>query len=119
MLICPKTTHTQNWKTYGLGLRFNGSLFVCNNTTGQVLKMVFEEGKLIHTHIVASGLRPNGLKCHKGYVYVTQPKMPKLSSKNNVVGGLYRFKETETNVVVSGREEDPHFPIYRNSNQSK
>ena len=92
----------------GLDYGTDGALYVCNNTTGEVLRMVYKDNALVSSQVVASGLRPNGLKCHNGYVYVTQPKMLKLSTKNNVVGGVYRFKETERQVQVSETMSDSH-----------
>lgn len=97
-------------KPMGLDYAPDGSLFVCNNQgkgKGQVLRLTFKNGDLDSTQVVATGIRPNGLKYSNGYVYVTQPKMPKLRVKN-VVGGLYRFKETDRNVVVTGKKNDPY-----------
>lgn len=97
-------------KPMGLDYAPDGSLYVCNNQgkgQGQVLRLTFKDGAVDSTQIIASGIRPNGLKYNKGYVYVTQPKMPKLSDKN-VVGGLFRFKASDRNIVVSGKENDPY-----------
>jgi len=97
-------------KPMGLDYAPDGSLYVCNNQgkgKGQVLRLTFKDGVVDSTQIIASGIRPNGLKYNNGYVYVTQPKMPKLSGEN-VVGGLFRFKASDRNVVVSGKENDPY-----------
>ena len=97
-------------KPMGLDYAPDGSLYVCNNQgkgQGQVLRLTFKDGVVDSTQVIASGIRPNGLKYSNGHVYVTQPKMPKLSGKN-VVGGVFRFKVSDRNVVVSGKENDPY-----------
>ncbi len=97
-------------KPMGLDYAPDGSLFVCNSQgkgQGQVLRLTFRDGVLDSTQIVATGIRPNGLKYNNGYVYVTQPKMPKLAGKN-MVGGVFRFKACDRNVVVSGEKNDPN-----------
>jgi len=97
-------------KPMGLDYAPDGSLFVCNSQgkgKGQVLRLTFKDGVLDSTQIVATGIKPNGLKYNNGFVYVTQPRIPKLSGKS-VVGGVFRFKASDRNVVVSGQKNDPY-----------
>ncbi|PCI33643.1 MAG: hypothetical protein COB60_07350 [Flavobacteriaceae bacterium] len=97
-------------KPMGLDYAPDGSLFVCNNQgkgQGQVLRLTFKDGVVDSTQVVATGISPNGLKYSNGYVYVTQPRMRKLSKKS-VIGGVYRFKESDRNVLVSGKKNDPY-----------
>ena len=97
-------------KPMGLDYAPDGSLFVCNNQgkgKGQVLRLTFKDGVVDSTQVVASGISPNGLKYSNGYIYVTQPRMRKLS-ETSIVGGVYRFKQSDRNVVVSGKKNDPY-----------
>jgi len=97
-------------KPMGLDYAPDGSLFVCNNQgkgKGQVLRLTFKDGVVDSTQIVATGISPNGLKYNNGYIYVTQPRMRKLS-KTSIIGGVYRFKQSDRNVVVSGKKNDPY-----------
>lgn len=98
-------------KPMGLDYAPDGSLFVCNNQgkgQGQVLRLTFKDGLVDSTQVVATGISPNGLKYSNGYVYVTQPRMRKLSNKKAVVGGVYRLKASDRNVHVSGDKNDPY-----------
>lgn len=94
-------------KPKGLDYAPDGSLYVCNaqgQGQGQVLRLTFEDGIHDSTQIVASGIDPNGLKYSNGYVYVTQTRLPQFS---DVTGGLFRFKATDRNVIVTGDRNDP------------
>lgn len=94
----------------GLDYAKDGSLFVCNaqgKGEGQILSLTFKNGALASTQVVATGIDPNGLKCSNGYVYATQTNLPKLDG-TGVVGGVYRFKTTDRDVVVTGDVNDPY-----------
>lgn len=90
----------------GLDYAPDGSLFVAN-AQGQVVRLTFDQQGLAKTEVIAQGIAANGLKYSNGYVYVTQPRMPKISDKH-MVGGLYRFKATDRNIKVTKNKTDPH-----------
>lgn len=105
----PGRTSSLVGKPKGLDYAPDGSLYVCNaqgQGQGQILRLTFKSGAVDSTQVVASGIDPNGLKYSNGYIYATQTNLPKLSGAN-VTGGVFRFKATDRDVVVTGESDDP------------
>ncbi|AUS07300.1 hypothetical protein C1A40_08435 [Tamlana carrageenivorans] len=104
----------------GIAYDDDGALYVCDNQTnkGRLLKLTFKENKLNSTEVVAQGFNSiNGIRYHKGYVYVTQTALPKLK-KDKVVGGVYRFKISDRNIQVNNDKSDVNL-IYTSETQNK
>ncbi|WP_033194570.1 SMP-30/gluconolactonase/LRE family protein [Ochrovirga pacifica] len=94
----------------GIAYGADGGLYVCANqgkNRGRILKLTFKNDVLVKTEVVAKGLQaPNGIRYYKGVLYVTQPKLDKLSTKGKNVGGLYRFLSTDREVLVQNDKSD-------------
>ncbi|QQY83975.1 SMP-30/gluconolactonase/LRE family protein [Tamlana sp. s12] len=104
----------------GIAYDDDGGLYVCDNQTnkGRLLKLTFKENKLNSTEVVAQGFNSiNGIRYHKGYVYVTQTALPKLK-KDKVVGGVYRFNISDRNIQVNNDKSDANL-IYTSETQNK
>lgn len=108
-------------KAQPMGIAFddNGALYVCDNqgNKGRILKLSFDDDKLINTEVVAHGFNSiNGIRYYDGSVYVTQTKLPKLK-KDKVVGGVYSFKITDRNIKVNNDTSDTNL-IYTSITQN-
>lgn len=103
----------------GIAYAPDGSLFVNANQgkNGRLLRMTFKDGALESTEVVAQGLNgPNGLRYHKGALYVTIAMMPKVETGKNT-GGVYRFDATDRDVQVNNDLSDPNL-IYTADTQN-
>ncbi|WP_229130253.1 SMP-30/gluconolactonase/LRE family protein [Ancylomarina sp. 16SWW S1-10-2] len=93
----------------GIDYAPDGSLFVCASqgaNNGRILRMVFNEGKLMSTEVIASGINgPNGLKYYDGAIYVTTPKLPMFKTEKNT-SGVYRFLVSDRNIEVRNDSTD-------------
>lgn len=106
-------------KPMGISYDDEGVLYVCDNQTnkGRILRMTFNENKLISTEVVAYGFNSiNGIRYYKGYVYITQTQLPKLKTYK-VVGGVYRFKTTDRSIEVNNDTSDKNL-IYTSITQN-
>ncbi|MEX0331073.1 MAG: SMP-30/gluconolactonase/LRE family protein [Puniceicoccaceae bacterium] len=98
-------------RTNPMGIAYgeDGALYVADTqgpNRGRLLRMVFEDDRLVSTETVAMGMQsPNGVRCRDGAVYVTQPVMPQYAP-GRMTGGVYRFAYTDRNVAVSNTRED-------------
>ena len=95
----------------GLAYAPDGSLFVADNQgagKARLLKLTLKNNKVINTQIVAKGMSsPNGVRYQNGYIYVTQLRVPS-KNKTETLSGIYRFKATDTNILVTNSTDDPH-----------
>ena len=82
----------------------------------------FEDGRPVASKVVAYGMsHPNGVRVHKGYLYVTQSMLPKVEG-DVLVSAVYRFRLDDEGVRAArahacrGAEEEdasagkPHGP---------
>ncbi|WP_235835902.1 SMP-30/gluconolactonase/LRE family protein [Cognatitamlana onchidii] len=103
----------------GIAYDDKGVLYVCDNQTnkGRILRMTFNEDKLISTEVVAHGFNSiNGIRFSNGFVYVTQTMLPKLK-EDKVVGGVYRFSITSRNIKINNDTSDDNL-IYTSKTQN-
>ena len=96
-----------------------GELYVCDNqgwsgsekgaNEGRLLRLDFKDDKLASCTVIASGMEhPNGVKYHNGMLYVTQSSLSKIKDPSGkLVSGVYRFKPTDSGIVVKNTREDP------------
>ncbi|MDO6761212.1 SMP-30/gluconolactonase/LRE family protein [Tamlana sp. 2_MG-2023] len=106
-------------KPMGIAYDDEGVLYVCDNQTnkGRILRMTFNGNKLMSTEIVAYGFYSiNGIRYHKGHVYITQTNLPKLKT-DKVVGAVYRFKTTDRDIKVNNDTKDTNL-IYTSTTQN-
>ncbi|WP_199271640.1 SMP-30/gluconolactonase/LRE family protein [Paraglaciecola sp. L3A3] len=100
----------KNNKANPMGLAYgpDGALYVADSRGpkhGRILKLTFEGKKIVSSDIVASGLNPNGLRYHQGYLYATQPKMPRVKTTKST-SVVYRFKASDRNIKVTNTLAD-------------
>ena len=82
------STHPDTGVACPMGIDFgpDGDLFVCDNQgwvkandKGRILRLRIRDGKVVKTTVVADGMaHPNGIRVHKGKLYVTQSMLPKI-----------------------------------------
>jgi sugar lactone lactonase YvrE len=106
----PKLKQKNKANPMGLAYGPEGELYIADSRgpkNGRILKLTFKNNKVDSSQVIASGLNPNGLRYHQGYIYVTQPKMPKVKSKKST-SAVYRFKATDSNLKMSNTLADKH-----------
>jgi len=105
----PGINEDKKARPVGIAYGKDGSLYVCDNqgpNKGRILRATFKNGELDTTEVVASGLSsPNGIRYYNGYLYVTQPRLPKFKT-DKLTSGVYRFNETDRDVVVNNDSTD-------------
>jgi len=108
-------THPDTGVACPMGIDFgpDGDLFVCDNQgwveandKGRILRLRIRDGKVVKTTVVADGMaHPNGIRVHKGKLYVTMSMLPKIESEQ-LVSAVYRFGIDDKNVKVSNTRDD-------------
>ncbi len=102
-----------------MGIAFNekGDLYVCDNQgwtgseqgrgKGRLLKLIFDaRGELQETVTVAYNMEhPNGVRVHRGKVYVTQSSLSAIPSEK-LVSGVYCFNEDDRDIEITNTTED-------------
>jgi len=92
----------------GIAYDEDGNLYVADARGakfGRILKLTFDNKKLVKTEVIASGFNPNGIRINKGYIYATQLQMPKVKSELTT-SSIYRFPLTARNIKVSNTLAD-------------
>jgi len=108
-------THPDTGVACPMGIDFgpDGDLFVCDNQgwvkandKGRILRLRIRNGQVVKSTVVADGMaHPNGIRVHRGRLYVTQSMMPKVESEQ-LVSGVYRFDIDDENVQIENALED-------------
>lgn len=106
------TVPTLEFKTkanpMGIAYDNEGALYVADARgikNGRVLKLTFDNDKLIRTEVIAKGINPNGLRYHNGSVYVTQLKLPRVKTKH-MTSAIYRFAASSRNLAMTNTLQD-------------
>ncbi|MGJ8679447.1 SMP-30/gluconolactonase/LRE family protein [Paraglaciecola sp.] len=110
LVTVPKLKQKNKANPMGLAYGPEGELYIADSRgpkNGRILRLTFNNNKIESTQVIASGLNPNGLRYHQGYIYVTQPKMPKVKSKKST-SAVYRFKATDSNLKMTNTLADTH-----------
>ncbi len=103
-----------------MGIDFgpDGELYIVDNQgwmkpneKGRILRMEISDGRPGKTTVVARGLsHPNGVRVHKGHIYVTHSMLPTKEGKP-LLSGVYRFNLDDRNVKVNNRPDDENLLI--------
>lgn len=119
-LYCQVPTHPDTNLACPMGIAIgpDGDVFICDNQgwakpndKGRILRLKIQDGKVVKTTVVADGMaHPNGLRIHKGKIYVTQSMLPKVKGKQ-LTSAVYRFDIDDENVKVNNTLEDENLLI--------
>ncbi len=126
-LFCQMPTHPETGVACPMGIAFgpDGHLYVADNQgwvkpndKGRILRMKFEDGLpsvgheaappngRVATEVVAYGMsHPNGVRVHKGQIYVTQSMLVKKGDQP-LISGVYRFELGDKGVKVNNTLKD-------------
>ena len=108
-----------------MGITFgpDGDLYVCDNQAwsgsekgqfkGRLLRLKFENNKLVKTIVIAEGMEhPNGVRFHKGLLYVTQSLLTRIKDPSGLmVSGVYRFSPDDVGLKVANTLEDSNLIV--------
>jgi sugar lactone lactonase YvrE len=114
-LWCQMPVHPKTGYACPMGIAFgpDGDLYVCDNQgwpkandLGRIMRMHVKNGRVVGATVVAHGMRhPNGVRVHKGHIYVTQ-SMLETKEGEPLVSGVYRFNLDDKGVKVNNTLED-------------
>ncbi|NQU22240.1 MAG: SMP-30/gluconolactonase/LRE family protein [Candidatus Nealsonbacteria bacterium] len=114
-LFATVPVHRETGVACPMGIDFgpDGELYIADNQgwvkandKGRVLRMEIRDGRPGRTTVVAEGLsHPNGVRVHKGHIYVTHSMLPTEEGKP-LISGVYRFKLDDRNVKVDNDVDD-------------
>lgn len=102
----------------GIAFSEGGDLYICDNqgwsgaekaqNKGRILRMRFDNDKLVETITVAFGMEhPNGIRIRDGKLYVTQSSLSQIKDPSGLlVSGVYCFDLNDRNIKVTNTKED-------------
>ena len=112
--------HPETGVACPMGIEFgpDGDLYVCDNQgwveandKGRILRLRIRNGQVVKTTVVADGMaHPNGIRVHKGKLYVTQSMMPKVKTEQ-LTSAVYRFDVNDENIKVNNTLNDKNLLI--------
>ena len=123
---CPVLAETGRACPMGIALGPDGDLFVCDNQNwptgngengeinqGRLLRLKIEGDKVVKATVVAEGIsHPNGVRVHKGHLYVTVSMLPKIKNPDGLLASaVYRFKLDDANVKVTNTRDDKNLLV--------
>jgi len=117
-IILPVNPATGRCSPMGIDYGDDGALYVVDNqpwtgealtkNQGRLLRLEFKDDKLSAWHVIAEGMEhPNGVKFHKGKLYVSQSLLSEIKDASGLlVSGIYRFDPSDRNVKVANTKAD-------------
>jgi len=112
--------HPETGVACPMGIAFgpDGDLYIVDNqgwvkpnNHGRILRMKVQNGRPGPCAVVARGLsHPNGVRVHKGHVYVTHSMLPKQGDEP-LVSGVYRFEVNDLGVRVANTLKDKNLLV--------
>ncbi len=119
-LWCLAPVHPETGVGCPMGIAFgpDGDLFICDNQgwvkpndKGRVLRMHIRDGRPTGVTVMAEGMsHPNGIRVHKGHLYVTQSLLVKKENEP-LVSGVYRFKLDDKGIRVNNTLDDENLLV--------
>ncbi len=119
-LFCLMPTHPETGLSCPMGMAFgpDGDLYVVDNQgwaepngKGRLLRLKMENGRPVSTTVVAHSMsHPNGVRVHKGQLYVTQSMMIK-EGDEPLISGVYRFELDDRGIKVNNTLEDKNLLV--------
>ncbi len=119
-LWCRVPPHPQTGVACPMGIAFGpgGDLYIADNqgwvkanNKGRILRLVIKDGQPVASKVVAYGMsHPNGVRVHRGHVYVTQSMLLK-EGDEPLVSGVYRFGVDDEGVKVNNTLQDKNLLV--------
>jgi len=119
-LFCQLPVHSKTGVACPMGIAFGptGDLYVCDNqgwvkpnNLGRILRLKLKDGRFLGAKVVAYGMsHPNGVRVHKGHLYVTQSLLVK-KGEEPLISGVYRFKLDDEGVKVNNTLDDENLLV--------
>ena len=119
-LWCQMPVHPKTGRACPMGIAFgpDGDLYVVDNQgwpeandLGRILRLHVKDGRVVGATVVAYGMQhPNGVRVHKGHLYVTQ-SMLKTPEGEPLLSGVYRFKLDDKGIKVGNTADDKNLLV--------
>ncbi len=119
-LWCQMPVHPKTGVSCPMGIAFgpDGDLYVADNQgwpkpndLGRILRLHVKKGQVVGATVVAYGMRhPNGVRVHKGQIYVTQ-SMLVTKDGDLLNSGVYRFELDDKGIKVNNTLEDDNLLV--------